>query len=111
MKSTEYTRHVICPHCGHADDAWADNLNDDLDGPEICECAECRKPFLLQVEILVNFSTTGTTYKELAYNKILETADTLEWYREYDYLEYIPELEEKLTKLTEKYENTNWEEE
>ena len=52
----DYTRDVVCPHCGYTwEDSWELGLSDG-DGIRI-DCGRCGKPMKIECQISVTYST------------------------------------------------------
>ena len=52
--NTQFTRDVICPHCGHIyRDSWEYNGDDGT----VQECIECSEKFILYIDFEVHYCT------------------------------------------------------
>jgi transcription elongation factor Elf1 len=54
---TDYTRDIVCPHCGHEDrDSWEVGRGEEGDLGEQ-ECGSCEKPFTAQRHVSITYSS------------------------------------------------------
>ena len=72
---TEYTKDIVCPHCGAEDgDSWESNDNDG--GTQ--QCGSCDKDFVLSVHHEVTYSTSKVNCENQEPEKLHQWDDELD---------------------------------
>jgi len=56
LYDNEYTKDIVCPHCGYAwSDGWELGMSDGED--ERIDCRRCEKPMNVECQVSVTYST------------------------------------------------------
>lgn len=54
----DYTREVVCPHCGHEQsDSWEINFGIGLEGDAEIQCGECGEDFIASRQAEITYSS------------------------------------------------------
>lgn len=105
----ELTENVVCPHCGYEDADWFEGYDITDGSVENHECGDCGKPFILSVDVTVQFTTEKTSFKQILLEDIEQEERMLEQWEQMDVEEsFLDKQRKHIEYKKEKYNNTDW---